>query len=110
MHCFYCLFFFFQQKTAYELRISDWSSDVVLFRSNGIIGLSPLQYGARTMGIAISAEDRVSTLAANGFKPTGVLMIDKILKPEQRDQIRGQFDDLQVNGREACRERVGQYV
>src|SRR3546814_2927831 len=28
--CFYCvfIFFFFKQKTAYELRISDWSSDV----------------------------------------------------------------------------------
>src|SRR3546814_976482 len=25
--CFYC-FFFFKQKTAYEMRISDWSSDV----------------------------------------------------------------------------------
>src|SRR3546814_18140915 len=24
----YCLFFFFKQKTAYEMRISDWSSDV----------------------------------------------------------------------------------
>src|SRR3546814_17243270 len=23
-----CMFFFFKQKTAYELRISDWSSDV----------------------------------------------------------------------------------
>src|SRR3546814_8919852 len=26
-------FFFFKQKTAYEMRISDWSSDFVLFRS-----------------------------------------------------------------------------
>src|SRR3546814_1411691 len=26
--CFWCLFFFFKQKTAYEMRISDWSSDV----------------------------------------------------------------------------------
>src|SRR3546814_13249633 len=27
--CFYCgLIFFFKQKTAYEMRISDWSSDV----------------------------------------------------------------------------------
>src|SRR3546814_2573098 len=26
-------FFFFKQKTAYEMRISDWSSDGVLFRS-----------------------------------------------------------------------------
>src|SRR3546814_5756325 len=25
--CYYC-FFFFKQKTAYEMRISDWSSDV----------------------------------------------------------------------------------
>src|SRR3546814_13917453 len=29
MCCFlYCFFFFFKQKTAYEMRISDWSSDV----------------------------------------------------------------------------------
>src|SRR3546814_5838284 len=26
--CYFCLFFFFKQKTAYEMRISDWSSDV----------------------------------------------------------------------------------
>src|SRR3546814_2466749 len=26
--CDFCLFFFFKQKTAYEMRISDWSSDV----------------------------------------------------------------------------------
>src|SRR3546814_7531915 len=31
MYCDYCcfiVFFFFKQKTAYEMRISDWSSDV----------------------------------------------------------------------------------
>src|SRR3546814_19648430 len=27
-YCDYFLFFFFKQKTAYEMRISDWSSDV----------------------------------------------------------------------------------
>src|SRR3546814_11245267 len=26
--CFFIFFFFFKQKTAYEMRISDWSSDV----------------------------------------------------------------------------------
>src|SRR3546814_10275527 len=26
--CFFIMFFFFKQKTAYEMRISDWSSDV----------------------------------------------------------------------------------
>src|SRR3546814_4891906 len=28
MSCLVCVFFFFKQKTAYEMRISDWSSDV----------------------------------------------------------------------------------
>src|SRR3546814_3062960 len=28
MHCGWCVFFFLKQKTAYEMRISDWSSDV----------------------------------------------------------------------------------
>src|SRR3546814_6605943 len=33
---FYVLFFFFKQKTAYEMRISDWSSDVC---SSDLLGL-----------------------------------------------------------------------
>src|SRR3546814_6377294 len=28
LHVLLCYFFFFKQKTAYEMRISDWSSDV----------------------------------------------------------------------------------
>src|SRR3546814_2685677 len=28
LYVFSCFFFFFKQKTAYEMRISDWSSDV----------------------------------------------------------------------------------
>src|SRR3546814_5075806 len=31
-----CVFFFFKQKTAYEMRISDWSSDVC---SSDLLGL-----------------------------------------------------------------------
>src|SRR3546814_7383353 len=30
MYLLYVVFFFFKQKTAYEMRISDWSSDVSL--------------------------------------------------------------------------------
>src|SRR3546814_5017370 len=36
-----CLFFFFKQKTAYEMRISDWSSDVCssdLYDIRGVVG------------------------------------------------------------------------
>src|SRR3546814_2897487 len=38
--CFICVFFFFKQKTAYEMRISDWSSDVC--SSDLAPGRSPL--------------------------------------------------------------------
>src|SRR3546814_3993477 len=31
------VFFVFKQKTAYEMRISDWSSDVWLFRSDALL-------------------------------------------------------------------------
>src|SRR3546814_13816125 len=51
--------FFFKQKTAYEMRISDWSSDV-LFRSSGVAwagrrqpqgtGLSSLNQNALAAG------------------------------------------------------------
>ena len=68
---------------------------VMLMPSNAVIGLSPLRYAARAIGIGISAEDRVGTLSRNGFKPTGVLMIDKTLTDAQRTQVRAQFADLQ---------------
>src|SRR3546814_5572978 len=39
-----CVFFFFKQKTAYEVRIRDWSSDVC---SSDLMGMSPHQYVVR---------------------------------------------------------------
>ena len=66
----------------------------VKLMGNGIVGLSPLSYARNAIGVGIASEDRVKTLAKNGFKPTGVLTIDKLLKPEQREAIRKQFADL----------------
>ena len=61
---------------------------------NGIVGLSPLEYARNSIGVGLASENRVKALAQNGFKPTGVLTIDKLLKPEQREAIRKQFADL----------------
>src|SRR3546814_2876605 len=36
--CNYLCFCFFKQKTAYEMRISDWSSDVCSSDLSGVIG------------------------------------------------------------------------
>lgn len=63
---------------------------------NGIIGLSPMDHARNSIGIGIAEERRVGEMADNGFKPAGLLMIDKLLKPDQRAQIKAQFSDLVV--------------
>jgi HK97 family phage portal protein len=63
---------------------------------NGIIGLSPLGHARQSLGIAIAAENRVSAMYRNGGKPTGVLMIDKLLTKEQRTKIRENMRELAV--------------
>src|SRR3546814_9762179 len=79
-----CLFFFFKQKTAYEMRISDWSSDVCS---------SDLVYSQESVfnqgGIAEGRQKHNS-------HPTGWLW-----NPD------GGADEI---GRASCRERVCQYV
>src|SRR3546814_12517186 len=57
---FRCLFFFFKQKTAYEMRISDWSSDVC---SSDLLhkGVAVIRLGfeiATEGGLRIGLEDR----------------------------------------------------
>src|SRR3546814_4401426 len=51
MCCSGLVFFFFKQKTAYEMRISDWSSDVC---SSDLIGPAhlPHEVGKRSIGHA----------------------------------------------------------
>lgn len=66
---------------------------------NGVTGLSPLQHGAASVGIAIDSRDRAQQLAASGGKTNGILMIDKELQPEQRATIRRNFAGL-VEGSE----------
>src|SRR3546814_1846863 len=41
--CCFLFFFFFKQKTAYEMRISDWSSDVCSSDLVGVESLRPVQ-------------------------------------------------------------------
>jgi HK97 family phage portal protein len=61
---------------------------------NGIIGLSPLSHARTSLGVALAAENRVTAIYRNGGKPTGVLMVDKLLSPEQRKQIRKSMAEL----------------
>lgn len=62
---------------------------------NGIVGLSPLGYARNAMGIAQAAESAQTRIYGNGAKPSGILMIDKVLKDDQRDAIKTNFSDLE---------------
>src|SRR3546814_7600507 len=61
---FVFFFFFFKQKTAYEMRISDWSSDVC---SSDL--LSPGQPGGRTTEIAPGSGLQPYHIPAKGCIP-----------------------------------------
>src|SRR3546814_16880041 len=104
------LFFFFKQKTAYELRISDWSSDVCssdLSRACARLhalhdGLPPLPPGA-----ARSADDRPGRRLARQ-----VLSSPPAPHARARDRARPAHSRHRASeiGRASCRERESQCV
>lgn len=61
---------------------------------NGTTGLPKLEFMAATVAEAGNAQSEANKNFANGGKPTGVLMIDKVLKAEQRDAIRRNMREL----------------
>src|SRR3546814_15854788 len=104
---FVLLFFFFKQKTAYEMRISDWSSDVC---SSDLNGGQTGGFGAgQALGAMAEIADRAGLRAIGadaGFRDVEINLHDPPLAPDRFDQQRepGQI------GRASCRERVCQYV
>src|SRR3546814_8293862 len=95
MCCCYC-FFFFKQKTAYEMRSSDWSSDVcssdlVDFDTETLKarGIDPKLADYFRLAPKFTQGEHVVTLRVNGMK---VGRVSAKL------------------GRASCRERVCQYV
>src|SRR3546814_10809605 len=83
-------FFFFKQKTAYDMRISDWSSDVCSSDLNICLKTYPTR---EYLGLIFG-------FFGDGEPPKMWEL------PELEDEGRGQ---LQI-GRASCRERVCQYV
>src|SRR3546814_2289762 len=84
----YVLFFFFKQKTAYEMRISDWSSDVCS---------SDLRAMARTRSRASSSGAAPRAAPTSGRAPAGERVAERALRfrwrpctapiaPEQTDR------------------------
>src|SRR3546814_2547218 len=92
---FYFLFFFFKQKTAYEMRISDWSSDVCS---------SDLSFVCRIVQRPLLLEDTLADPHMAFQSPFCKL------SPTFRAGFSGAQRPFVEIGRASCRERVCQYV
>lgn len=96
-----------------ELRILDDGTAIYLYRvdnnvaaldessvlhikeiGNGVVGLSRLDYMRATTTEATNSQLAASKLFANGGKPSGILMVDRVLKPEQRAAIKANFVEM----------------
>src|SRR3546814_4161297 len=106
----YVLFFLFKQKTAYEMRISDWSSDVC--SSDLVTKAGDITGAMKTCALAFGGVDIIVNNAG--------LSISKSLEDHTEKDwdilydvlVKGQFLVTQGAeiGRASCRERVCQYV
>src|SRR3546814_6213937 len=86
--------FFFKQKTAYEMRISDWSSDVC---SSDLLACRSWQFADHEKSKEQSSLDQLDACAV---AVAGYAAHSAAQPPEPATEI----------GRASCRERVCQYV
>lgn len=66
---------------------------VKLFGS-GLVGMSPIAYGAQSIAVGLAAADKTTRLMSNGAKPTGYLSSEKSFNKTQRDSVRSEFSEL----------------
>ena len=77
--------------------LSDESVLVIKGLGNGTTGLDKLAFMRATTDEAAKAQGAASKIFGNGGKPTGVLMLDRVLKPEQRKALTDRFSEM-ANG------------
>src|SRR3546814_4736501 len=105
------MFFFFKQKTAYEMRISDWSSDVcssdLLPSRRWSNNLEPILIYGFPLG---SSMGLVAALEWLG-KPDRLCRVDMLgeMREPAYARINARHETPEI-GRASCRERVCQYV
>lgn len=66
------------------------------FGFNGLVGLSPIAFGAKTAGVAVAMEDQQRDFYANGAKSPQILMTGdgKTLSKVQRAQVEDNFKEI----------------
>lgn len=66
------------------------------FGFNGLVGLSPIAFAAKTTGVAVAMEDQQRDFYANGAKSPQLLMTGegKVLNKDQRAQVEENFKEI----------------
>ena len=64
------------------------------FGADGYVGFNTLAYASNAVGLAVAAERYAGMFYAKGGKPSGVLMLDRLLSKEQREQVRREFGGM----------------
>src|SRR3546814_10198372 len=95
--------FFFKQKTAYEMRISDWSSDVC---SSDLVGTQSTQVVASSVTGALAHWRNASI----DFKMSGIMLVGGVFGSITGIYIFRLLTQIGQIGSAACRERGCQYV
>src|SRR3546814_12694891 len=111
--------FFFKQKTAYEMRISDWSSDVC---SSDLDALAQLLAGLEMRDVLARQRNRVAGLGIAAGTGRPVMLgntadtadLDAIAVGQRpahhfQQRLHGHVDILEI-GRASCRERLCTHV
>lgn len=58
------------------------------FSLDGLVGLSPISYGANVFGSAMAADNAAGATFRNGMMPAVAFKVDRILKKDQREEFR----------------------
>lgn len=61
---------------------------------NGTTGLAKLEFMRATTSEAAAAQNSAQRVFGNGGKPTGVLMVDSVLRPDQRKALQERFAEM----------------
>src|SRR3546814_12443517 len=115
---FMCCFFFFKQKTAYEMRISDWSSDVCSSdlsnddrRAAPLPECGPACLSLDRCGQSYASRERPHRIAAyhliSGSVHMEAYVYDHIRTPRGKGRPDGALHEITSEiGRASSRERV----
>src|SRR3546814_9121990 len=100
------MFFFCKQKTAYELRISDWSSDVC---SSDLAKVQPATLVRLAQSLGFDGWASMKEVFVQSFRQTPKIYSNQAKKMVRSKSRAGMVGKTEI-GRASCRERVCQYV